>query len=244
MIRVEGTWYLYFEVLNRKNDQGDLAYATSTDADARRFRYQRIFLDEPVHLSYPQVFVWEGTYYMIPETFEAGEIRLYRAERFPDRWTMVKPLVRGAPFIDASLLRHDDRWWLFTSATGDDLLLLYFADQLEGPWQRHPQNPLVFADANIARPAGRIVAFDGRIVRYAQDDDPFYGAFVRAFEITELTPTRYAERLASPRPVLEPGRAEWHSSRMHHLDPHRLDDGRWIACVDGFRWATVFGLQY
>jgi hypothetical protein len=25
----------------------------------------------------------------------------------------------------------------------------------------------------------------------------------------------------------------WNSQRMHHVDPHLMTDGRWIACVDG-----------
>jgi hypothetical protein len=26
----------------------------------------------------------------------------------------------------------------------------------------------------------------------------------------------------------------WNGSGMHHIDPHRMEDGRWIACVDGW----------
>ena len=72
---------------------------------------------------------------------------------------------------------------------GNDLLRLYYANDLMGPWIEHPKSPIVAGDANIARPGGRVVVFDGRIVRYTQDDDPTYGNQVRAFEITELTTT-------------------------------------------------------
>ena len=75
-----------------------------------------------------------------------------------------------------------------------DTLCLYYADTLFGPWQAHPQNPLIQDDAHRARPGGRVTVLGNRIIRYAQDDAPFYGKQVRAFEVTTLTTTRYAER--------------------------------------------------
>ena len=57
---------------------------------------------------------------------------------------------------------------------------------------------------------------------------------VRAFEITRLTPDDYEEREAAPTPVLGPGReGSWNGTGMHHVDPHSLPGGGWIACVDG-----------
>jgi hypothetical protein len=62
-----------------------------------------------------------------------------------------------------------------------------------------------------------------------------YGIQVRAFEITELTKTSYQEKAIGLRPVVEASGQGWNESGMHHIDPHR-NDGRWIACVDGFYW--------
>jgi hypothetical protein len=72
-----------------------------------------------------------------------------------------------------------------------------------------------------------------RIIRYAQDDAPFYGRQVRAFEITTLTTTQYAEREVPESPVLQPSGGGWNAKGMHHIDPHRLDDTHWLASVDG-----------
>ena len=51
-------WYLFFEVLNNANSQGDIGYASS--ANGYDWTYQKIVLDEPFHLSYPYVFKWES----------------------------------------------------------------------------------------------------------------------------------------------------------------------------------------
>ena len=96
-------------------------------------------------------------------------------------------------FVDASIFRHDGKWWLFTetdAAFKMDTLRFYYADHLLGPWFEHSKSPIVKGNGHIARPAGRVVIFNGRPIRYAQDCHPVYGAQVRAFEITTLSTKR------------------------------------------------------
>lgn len=65
---------------------------------------------------------------------------------------------------------------------------------------------------------------------------PFCGIQVRAFEITELTPTSYQERAVEGVSVLTPSRTGfgWNGGGMHTIDPHDNEDGTWIACVDAW----------
>lgn len=74
-----GNYYMFFEVFSRHG--GDIGLATSKDAI--NWQYKRIVLDEPFHLSYPDVFKWEDNYYMIPESAEDSSVRLYKAKKFP-----------------------------------------------------------------------------------------------------------------------------------------------------------------
>ncbi len=231
--RAGGEWLLFFEVYNRLREKGEIGAARS--ADGLRWSYERIVLSEPFHLSYPYVFEWEGEVYLVPESHEAGSVRLYRARELPHRWEFVTTLVEGEMLVDPSLFRHEGRWWLLVETNQEprrwDTLRLFGADRLEGPWLEHPQSPVVL-EPHRARPAGRVIKWQGRPFRFAQVCDPDYGTAVRAFEILELSPTAYREREAAPGPVLEPG-AGWRSTGMHHVDAHRLGDGSWLACVDG-----------
>ena len=88
------------------------------------------------------------------------------------------------------------------------------------------------------------LSIDGRIVRYTQDDDSTYGNQVRAFEVTELTTKSYKEKEVSENPILKESGSGWNGKRMHHIDPHKIDENKWIACVDGFGELLVFGLKY
>ncbi len=236
LLRADGRWHLFFEVLNRLSWKGEIAYATSDDGLS--WTYRGLALVEPFHLSYPQVFAWRGDFYMIPESGRARAVRLYRARRFPTGWRRAATLLDGARFADSSVFRHEGRWWMLTDA-GDDaahpLLRLFHAPELAGPWREHPASPI---EDNVltARPAGRVVVHDGTPVRFAQPVYPEYGAEVRAFAITVLTPTRYEERAVAGPPLLGPGQFAWNSGGMHHVDPHLLEDGSWFAAVDGFEF--------
>lgn len=117
-------------------------------------------------------------------------------------------------------------------------LRLFSAATITGPWREHPGSPIIAQDGHAARPAGRVVLWNGNPLRFAQDCDPVYGAAVRAFAITRLTADEYAETEVSPGPILSSGTGIWNSGGMHHIDPHQLPDGSWLACVDGWRDVT------
>jgi hypothetical protein len=229
MVRENSTWYLFFEVFNKQTQQGDIGLATSPDG--LDWTYKGIVLDEQFHLSYPYVFKWDGEYYMIPESKRNKSIRLYKATGFPTKWSFEKTLLQG-DYQDSSVFRSDGRWWMFTSDR-DDRLYLYYADELGGPWSAHPENPIVENDKNIARPGGRVMEYNGSIIRFAQDDFPIYGNRVWAFAITRLTTSGYQEELMPLNPVLKPGNWSWNSQGMHTIDAHEVREGYWIAAVDG-----------
>src|SRR5712691_1072904 len=232
MVRRVGAWYMFFEVFNQATDRGEIGLATSSDG--LEWTYRQIVLAEPFHLSYPYVFEWQGHCYMLPETLAAQAVRLYRAETFPTRWSCVASLVEGS-CADPSIFQRDDKWWMFACTTPyqHDTLRLYFANELFGSWREHPANPIVSGNKHNARPAGRVLTFEGKLVRFSQDCVPVYGTQVRAFEIQKLTTTGYVEEEVRCSPVLTASGIGWNAAGMHHLDAHHCEDGSWIACVDG-----------
>jgi hypothetical protein len=241
LVRSSEGWFLFFEVYNRHTRQGDLAYASSTDT--RSWTYRRIILDEPFHLSYPYVFEWQGQYYLIPESYEARSVRLYRATKFPDAWQFVTELIRDRELVDNSIAHFNGRWWLFSCEMTNDTLRLFHADDLTGPWIEHPASPIVRGDLHKARPSGRVLVHEGRLYRYTMDVAPPVGTHrVFAYEVTNITPATYAERLVQPAPVLEPAGEGWNGEAMHQIDPVQLTQDRWIASVDGFGRYPILSL--
>ncbi|MDB5036149.1 MAG: hypothetical protein JWQ98_3390 [Chlorobi bacterium] len=232
MLRDDGIWYMFFEVLDDETNRGEIALATSLNG--LEWRYRGVVLSEPFHLSYPYVFAWEGEHYMVPESLKPNAARLYRAANFPSTWEHVADLIPGW-CADSSLMRHGGLWWIFTcpNPSGRDILRLYYADDLRGSWTEHPASPIVQGNAAAGRPGGRVIEYAGRLIRYSQDCSRIYGEAVLAFEILVLDRDRYSERAYGGNPVLAPTGHGWNGACMHTIDPHPLEGGGWIACVDG-----------
>jgi hypothetical protein len=242
MIQVDGLWHMFFEVVSWQGGSRTGVIALATSRDARTWRYRRIVLAEPFHLSYPYVFRSGSDFYMVPESSRAGAVRLYRADPFPSRWRFVKNLIEGPVLADSSVFHREGRWWMLTETDPvrrSGTLRLFHAGELTGPWSEHPSSPVVRGDPGASRPGGRVLCLHDRVLRFAQVCDPVYGAALRAFEITELTAATYREAEVKRGAVLAGSGRGWNRSGMHHLDAHPTAEGGWIACVDG--WAANGG---
>lgn len=238
MIKVGPTWHMFFEVVAWRGvmPRGEIGHAVSYDGI--RWKYDRIVLAEPFHLSFPYVFASGSDVFMVPESWEAGAVRLYRGDPFPSRWSLVAELLRGPVMLDACPFRLDGRWWMpVTTSLQNDSLRLFHSRELAGPWAEHPRSPLVTGDRRRARAGGRVLVEAGRVLRFAQDWDGTYGTGVRAFELTRLDEHEYEERAIAPDPILCGSGSGWNAIGMHQIDAHPTGDGRYVACVDG--WADA-----
>lgn len=230
MIKKGNIWYMFFEVMNGDTRHADIGMAMSNDG--LNWDYQQIVIDEPYNLSFPYVFEHEEETYILVQSATENSTRLYKAIDFPIKWTYIGFLVEGE-YSDCALLYHNEIWWLF-AGVGYDTLRLFYSEELLGKWIEHPMSPIVIKNPKYARPGGRIIHAGKKIYRYAQDDEEAYGKRIWAFEIKQLTTEDYQE-VRYEVPVVEASGSGWNARRMHHIDPHRLADGRWIACVDGMK---------
>lgn len=231
-VRCEGRSYLFFEaeVKTEKGYKGKIAVASSEDGVT--WHYEKIVLNEPFHLSYPYVFIRDNQFYLIPESRQSRQIRLYRAVSFPFHWELDTVLLKGKRFADNTLFFHNDIWWLFTDS-GNSTLRLYFSHHLKGPYKQHRKSPIRKKDPHYARPAGRVIVYQNNPIRFAQDAFPIYGSKVWGFKITTLTTKDYREEPIAT-PVLDASGAGWNSHGMHTVDATQLPDGSWQAYVDGY----------
>lgn len=193
-----GVRFLFVEEYDLRNKQGHIAVAR-LGANGLPEAATTI-VSEPHHLSYPFVFEYENTTYLLPESSADGDISLYRCLDFPYQWQHQQTLMRDIRAVDSTLFAYGDRWWLFTcisahpQAPARDELFLYYADTpLSDDWTPHPLNPIV-ADARCARPAGGLFVRAGHIYRPAQDCSRRYGYGLRIMEIMRLDTEGYMER--------------------------------------------------
>ncbi len=225
----DGKWYMFFEIF--APDPGDAEIALATSSDGLHWNYERVVLSSGFHQTYPYVIKYDGKYYMIPETYTKKEVQVYEATNFPYDWKYVSTIASGKPFVDPSVFRYNDTWWMFVGSENSNCHL-YYSDDITSGWVEHPESPIISDDLSKARPAGRCFVFDGnRIVRLAQKCDLMYGEKVRAFEVDLLTKTSYREHEMSQNSILEPDGSGWNAVGMHQFAPWWTGE-KWIIAVD------------
>ena len=122
---------------------------------------------------------------------------LYRAVDFPRTWVREAVLLKDMPVAEASVIRHEGRWWMFYTLVGAGArdqreLHVAFADRLVGPWTVHAGNP-VLVDKAGARPGGTpFIGPDGLVTVPVQDCHITYGGALRFLRFSELTESRVA----------------------------------------------------
>ncbi len=212
----DGKHYIFLEDLPHATGKAVISVST-LDASGVAGA-PRPVLEEPHHLSYPQVFARDGAIWMLPESSAANQLVLYRASRFPDEWARHSVLIEGPALSDATLLEHEGGFWLFATdrdgaGSTSDMLVVYYADNLEGPWMAHPANPIMI-DRRGARPGGAFIRTDGRILLPVQDGTNGYGGGLGLSELRQLDRTKVD--LAPPRPILAEG--FWPYPMIHTLN--------------------------
>lgn len=191
----DGRRFIFFEEFRFDSPKGTIA---AVEIDPRTGPGKPFpVLERPYHMSYPQVFQWQGRYYMVPETSANRTVTLFRCESFPDRWVEERDLLTGIDAVDPTLAEVDGRWWLFANIApfgggNRDELHLFHATTPLGPWTPHARNP-VKSDCGSARPAGPIFRRDGRLYRPSQNCAGGYGRSIVLHRVEILTPDEYRE---------------------------------------------------
>lgn len=130
-------------------------------------------IKENFHMSYPYVFKYDSNYYMVPETSENRDIRLYKAKEFPFEWKFIKTIFNDIDATDTTIFKYGDYWWLMTNIDpvnsrehGSELFLFFSDNPLSGSWQPHPKNPVI-CDSSKGRMGG-IVFENDEVFRISQ----------------------------------------------------------------------------
>lgn len=163
-------------------------------------RYGEI-IAEPFHMSFPYVFKYESNFYMVPETSENRDIRLYIAEEFPYKWKFFKTIFNDVSAADTIVFENNDLWWLFTNIdpvnSGDhcsELFIYYSNSPLSENWTPHPKNPVI-CNSKIARNGG--ILYDQNLIYRVSQKKGFdlYGKSSNINRIIHLSTTDYSENL-------------------------------------------------
>jgi hypothetical protein len=239
VVRDGDDFYIFYEEMLPKMNStwGDIAVLHSTDLT----QWERIgvALDESFHLSFPNVFCYNGEWYMIPETGAINEIRLYKAEDFPMMWKYCATLLSDDNPVDPAIINHEGLWYLLYHS-GEELKLFYSADLLSG-WRIHPDSPIrKECGYQETRPAGNFLTVNDTVYYVTQRHDGGYGTSVVTYRIDSLTPTAFIEHRLADNPTISDHGNGWAKDGMHQLSSVYVPErGQYFCVMDGNKSSSV-----
>ena len=133
-------------------------------------------INEPFHMSFPNTFKFKNDIYMMPETSEANQLRLYKAVDFPYKWELQSVLYDDIAVVDTVFVKIEDN---IMYAVGQKLPekknVLFKIDT--NTWKAE----LAVLKGNYVdkRPAGNFIQYDNGIYHALQECGRVYGEYLR-----------------------------------------------------------------
>jgi hypothetical protein len=226
--------HIFYETYPFTDARGKLDYIQYKGS----FGPEQKLIKEPFHLSYPYPIKHMGQYYLVPESYEANQVFMYKAKDFPLIWEKSHVLMEGFPGIDNTIIEHDGMYWMFTTDRRDGFrhnLKLYYAEDLFGEWISHPKNP-VKTDIRSARPAGTPFRYQGDWYRPSMDYAEKIEGRIYINKVLKLSQTDYDEINVR---IIDPYTDNRFSDKIHTL----CEAGDYTI-IDGGKEAFIFGSIY
>ena len=183
--------YVFVELLHSYHVDGEIAVARVEQGRIGKFR---TVIREPFHMSFPNVFQWQGAWYMLPETCQSGQLRLYRARRFPYDWELSGVLLEGRELVDHALYPTEDGFFILTydqTEPQDSRNRIFHLHMDSGRLEE------IFPQGNWCRerPGGTFYRAGEKWRHVVQEcRQGVYGEYLHVFEVEHFDRERFEER--------------------------------------------------
>jgi len=226
----DGNLNILFEDLKLDDQYGKIFLLTIDN----KFKIinKKLLIDTESHLSYPFIFKENGRIFIFPEASRSGKLVCYEYNLINQSMIPIKDII-NLPLLDSTILKYHNKYWLFGTLNGDyphSRLCIFYSDNLLGPYQAHPQNPVSNA-LNGSRPGGNFIEVDGAIFRPSQNCQGSYGESLTINKIIRLDEFIFEEE---PYMSITIDSRNLQKHRIHTIHTiNFLDD---IIVVDGQKW--------
>lgn len=192
-----GKVYLFYELFDLIKQKGYIAYSilkenyTATSPE--------IIIKDVCHLSFPNIFEYNGKIYVMPESGQIDSVKLFVAKKFPDVWVEDKTLVKNTYSCDSIFLNFANENYLLCSEhyrypSEEKLISCYVKNKLYKIVDDHVCEGEIVAKGDYGiRNAGKTFSFNNKVIRPGQNcANRKYGFGLCFFEINNVSP--YSEK--------------------------------------------------
>ena len=199
VIKYNNKTVIFVEDYSFKNRKGKIS---AYEINSKSYKKLGTVIEEEFHLSYPFLIEDKEDLFMVPETHQTKDIRIYRCTEFPLKWKLHKILISNIGAVDTNILKFNNKYWLFTNldtSNSNDYsseLHIFYADNIESSeWKPHALNPVIF-DSKRARNGGMIYSEKKHTYRVFQKQGfDNYGESIGISRIKTLTENEYEEEI-------------------------------------------------
>ncbi len=199
VIKYNNKTVIFVEDYSFKNRKGKIS---AYEINSESYKKLGTVIEEEFHLSYPFLIEDKEELFMVPETHQTKDIRIYRCTKFPLKWKLHKILMSDIVAVDTNIFKFNNKYWLFTnldtsnSSDYSSELHIFYADNIESSeWKPHALNPVIF-DSKKARNGGMIYSEKKHTYRVFQKQGfDNYGESIGISRIKTLTENEYEEEI-------------------------------------------------
>lgn len=186
--------YLFCEVFDLIEHKGKEGYCVLNEDGT--WTSPKIIIDEPFHLSFPNIFEFKGDIYIMPEMSGDYSLKVYKAVAFPDKWEIADVVLPDVFACDSVFIETARSRFLLTNEMYHNVP----NGQYASCWVKnylYEMNGLKAIEDGIkvaegdygVRNAGKTFYYEGKLYRIGQDcRERKYGCGMALFEIESVTP--------------------------------------------------------
>ena len=199
VIKYNNKTVIFVEDYSFKTRKGKIS---AYEINSESYKKLGTVIEAEFHLSYPFLIEDKKDLFMVPETYQTKDIRIYRCIEFPLKWKLHKILISDINAVDTNIFKFNNKYWLFTNldtSNSNDYsseLHIFYADNMESSeWKPHALNPVIF-DSKKARNGGMIYSEKKQAYRVFQKQGfDNYGESIGISRIKTLTENEYEEEV-------------------------------------------------
>lgn len=203
----DGIAYVFFEAFDLIQNKGKIGYCIYEEDG--RCSDIKIVIDEPYHLSFPNIFIADDEILMMPESSVDYTIKLFKAVSFPDKWEFFRFVDSDVYACDSIFIEDGGKRYLLTNRmyhrrihnTYPSCWVKNYLYRLDGYTTIDDGVKISEGDFGI-RNAGKVFAENGILKRIGQDcRNEEYGRGLVQFRVNSLEP--YQEEMLWSKDCIE-----------------------------------------
>lgn len=180
-----GKEYIFVEILDDVNgEKGTIGVIDLQDNKG----FVEI-INEPFHMSFPNVFKYGNDIYMMPETSESNQLRLYKAIEFPYKWRLESVLYDSVAVVDTVFLKADNELYAIGQKLPEKSNVLFKINTTE--WKAELLN--LEGSYLDKRPAGNFINYENGTFHALQECGRVYGEYLHICKLDSFDGTTLNE---------------------------------------------------